>query len=181
VSSGVRPSRSCPSRTTKIGSLLKVGIYLVDVDAESWAEGECAPLLNKALAKRGLPSYPGPPATTADFEEKIVPSMDDFAERCARHGVNDLLDASMFVPVDFAGLIELPVENAYDDVTKVFSAQRLRAAIAPMAAEVGLPAGLPSGPLALTAAIDDPIIFYVAVFGQAAEHSLRHGCPMTYV
>lgn len=162
-------------------SVLDVGIYLVDVNAESWAQGEYAPLLNQALSERGLPPYPGPPTTTGDFEEKIVPSMDDFAELCARHGATDLLNASLIVPVDFAGLIELPVENAYDDVTNVFSAQRLRAAIAPMATEVGLPADLPRGPLALTTAVDDPIVFYVALFGQAAEHSLRHVCPLTYV
>ena len=161
--------------------MLGVGIYLVDVGAESWAEGGYAPLLDRALAERGLPPYPGPPPKTGDFEEKIVPSMDDFAELCERHGAADLLDASLIVPVDFAGLIEIPVETAYDDVTKVFSAQRLRAAVAPMAAEVGLPPGLPSGPLALTTAIDDPLLFYVALFSQAAGHSLRHACPLTYV
>jgi hypothetical protein len=158
-----------------------VGIYLVDVSAESWAEGECAPLLDEALAARGLPPCPGPPATAGDFEEKLIPSMDAFAEMCTRHGATEFLDASLFVPADFPGLIDLPVENAYDDVTKVFSAQRLRAAIAPIAAEVGLPADLPSGPLALTIAIEDPLTFYVALFRQAAEHSLRHGCPLTYV
>ncbi len=124
---------------------------------------------------------PGPPPRTGNVEEKIVPSMDGFAELCARHGATDLLNASLIVPVDFAGLIELPVETAYDDVTRVFSAQRLRAAIAPMAAEVSLPADLPRGPLALTTAVDDPIVFYVALFGQVADHSLRHTCPMTYV
>jgi hypothetical protein len=158
-----------------------VGIYLVDVSAASWAQDECAPLLDEALAARGLPPYPGPPATAGDFEEKLIPSMDAFAEMCARHDATQFLDASLFVPADFPGLIDLPVENAYDDVTRVFSAQRLRAAIAPIAAEVGLPAGLPSGPMALTTAIEDPLTFYAALFRQAAEHSLHHGCPLTYV
>ncbi len=40
---------------------------------------------------------------------------------------------------------------------------------------------LPSGPMALTMAITDPLLFYVALFQQAAEHSLRHGCPLEYV
>jgi hypothetical protein len=158
-----------------------VGIYLVDISAASWAQDECAPLLDEALAARGLPPYPGPPATAGDFEEKLVPSMDAFAEMCARHDATEFLNASLFLPADFPGLIDLPVENAYDDVTKVFSAQRLRAAIAPIAAEIGLPPGLPSGPMALTTAIEDPLTFYVALFRQAAEHSLRHDCPLTYV
>jgi hypothetical protein len=156
-------------------------MYLVDVSAVSWAQDECEPLLNQALAARGLPPYPGPHATAGDFEEKLVPSMDDFAEMCARHDATEFLDASLIVPVDFVGLIELPVASAYDDVTNVFSAQRLRAAIAPIVAEVGLPTGLPKGPMALTIAIDDPLTFYVALFRQAAEHALRHSCPMTYV
>jgi hypothetical protein len=156
-------------------------MYLVDIGAERWAQDECAPLLDEALAARGLPPYPGPPTTAADFEEKLIPSMNDFAALCARHDATEFLDATLLVPIDFSGLITLPVESSYDNVTNVYSAQRLRAAIAPIAAEVGLPAGLPSGPLALTAAIDDPLTFYVALFRQAAEHSLRHGCPLTYV
>jgi hypothetical protein len=95
--------------------------------------------------------------------------------------VTEFLDASLILPVDFAGLIELPVASSYDDVTNVFSAQRLRAAMTPVAAEVGLPEDLPAGPLASTLAIEDPLMFYVALFRQAAEHSLRHGCPLTYV
>jgi hypothetical protein len=174
-------SREIPEVWRTTGSVRDVGIYLVDITAENWAEHECAPLLNQAFAERGLPPYAGPSPTTADFEEKIVPSMDGFAELCARHGATDLLNASLIVPVDFAGLIDLPVETAYDDVTRVFSAQRLRAAIAPMATEVSLPADLPRGPLALTTAVDDPLIFYVALFGQAADHSLQHTCPLTYV
>jgi hypothetical protein len=57
----------------------------------------------------------------------------------------------------------------------------LRAAIAPIAAEAGLAADLPTGPMALTNAIEDPVTFYVALFRQAAEHSLRQGCPLTYI
>ncbi|MEV4639078.1 hypothetical protein AB0J80_17165 [Actinoplanes sp. NPDC049548] len=157
-----------------------MGMYLVDITAEGWAQKQCAPLLNEALAARGLSSYPGPALTAGRFEEKLIPRMDDFAEVCARHGATEFLDATLFVPVDFGGIIELPVESSYDDVTTVFSAQRLRALIAPIAAEVRLPTGLPSGSMALTTAIDDPVTFYVALFQQAAEHSLRHGCPLAY-
>ncbi|WP_433616781.1 hypothetical protein ACQP2P_15810 [Dactylosporangium sp. CA-139114] len=82
--------------------------------------------------------------------------MDDFAEMYARYDATEFLNASLIVPVDFTGLIKFPAQSIYDDVTNVFSAQRLRAAIAPIAAEVGLPAGLPSGPMTLTTAINDP-------------------------
>ncbi|MFC5003397.1 hypothetical protein ACFPIJ_36955 [Dactylosporangium cerinum] len=156
-------------------------MYLVDISAGSWAQDECAPLLAEVLATRGLPPYPGPPAAAVDFEEKLIPNMAAFAEVCARHGATELLNASLIVPVDFSGLIELPIESSFDDVTRAFSAQRLRAPIAPIAAEVGMPADLPSGAMALTIAIDDPLIFYVALYHQAAEHSLRHGCPLTYI
>jgi hypothetical protein len=158
-----------------------VGIYLVSVSAVSWVGDECGPLLDEALGARGRPPYPGPPAGAADFEEKLVPPMDAFAEVCERHDVGDVLGASLIVPVDFAGLVELPVASSYSDVTNVISAQRLRAALDPIVAETGLPGDLPTGPLALTRAIEDPLLFYVALFRQAAEHSLRHGCPLTYV
>ncbi|MFC4065863.1 hypothetical protein [Actinoplanes subglobosus] len=158
-----------------------MGIYLVSVGAASWAQDECARLLDAALAERGLPPWPGPGAAAGDFEEKLAPSMDAFAGVCERHGVTEFLDASLIVPVDFDGLIELPVANSFDDVTNVVSAYRLRAAMAPIAAEIGLPGDLPGGPLALTQAIEDPLTFYTALFRQAAEHSLRHGCPLTYV
>jgi hypothetical protein len=85
------------------------------------------------------------------------------------------------VPVDFTGLIEIPAKNNIDDVTKVSSAWRVREAIAPMAADINLPTDLPSGPMALTMAIEDPLVFYIALFQQAAEHSLRYGCPLDYV
>jgi hypothetical protein len=158
-----------------------MGIYLVSVSGSSWAQDECAPLLNEALATRALPPYPGPPATAGDFEEKLIPSMDDFADICAQHDATDILDASHIVPVDFTGLITLPVTSTYNDVTTVLSAQRLRAAIVPIAAAISLPASLPTGPMALTDAIDHPLTFYTVLFQQAAEHSLRHGCPLTYV
>jgi hypothetical protein len=156
-------------------------MYLVDVSAARWAQDRRVPLLDQALAARGLPPYPGPRVTAGGFEEKLIPSMDGFAELCARHNATEFLDATLIVPVDFVGLVELPVANAYDEVTNVFSAQRLRAVIAPIVAEVGLSGDLPTGPMALTIAIDDPTTFYAALFRQAAEHALRHSCPMTYV
>jgi hypothetical protein len=160
-----------------------VGVYLVSISASNWAQDERASLLDEALAARGLPPYAGPPARVpvGDFEEKLIPSMDDFADLCARHDPTDAFGGLLIVPADFTGLIELPVESNLDDVTSVASAWRIREAIAPMAAEVGLPADLPGGPMGLTLAISDPLLFYVALFQQAAEYSLRYGSPLEYV
>ncbi|WP_460492335.1 hypothetical protein [Dactylosporangium cerinum] len=163
-----------------------MGIYLVDVSPGSWAQDDIIrTLLDRALTERGLDPYPGPRAEvpSADgFEEKISPPMDGFSELCDRHGAGDVLEAALFVPVAFDGLITLPVGNAYDDErTVVLSSHRLRDLVAPMAAEVGLPAELPRGTLALSNAIADPVTFYVAVYQQAAEHSLRYGCPLAYM
>ncbi|MFU8872728.1 hypothetical protein [Micromonospora sp. SL4-19] len=166
-----------------------MGIYLVDIGPDSWAQDEVTygirSLLDGALAERGLGPYPGPPRevpSEESFEEKISPEMDGFAELCARHGAEEVLDATLFIPVSFDGLITLPAGNAYDEEqTHVLSSHRLRDAVAPMAAEIGLPADLPRGGLALSTSIEDPVTFYVAVYLQAAEHSLRHGCPIGYV
>jgi hypothetical protein len=166
-----------------------VGIYLVDIGPDSWAQDEITssfrPLLDRALAERGLGPYPGPPhevPAKESFEEKISPEMDGFADLCSRHGAEHVLDAALFVPVLFDGLITLPAGNAYEEEhTRVLSSHRLRDAVAPMAAEIGLPADLPRGALALSNSIKDPVTFYVAVYRQAAEHSLRHSCPIRYI
>jgi hypothetical protein len=158
-----------------------VGIYLVNISAPNWAQDGRAPLLNEALAARGIRPYSGPLATAEYFEEKLIPSMDAFFEMCARYDATDAFGAMLIVPVDFTGLIEIPAKNNIDDVTKVSSAWRVREAIAPMAADINLPTDLPSGPMALTMAIEDPLVFYIALFQQAAEHSLRYGCPLDYV
>jgi hypothetical protein len=163
-----------------------VGIYLVDVSPDSWAQDDAIrSLLDQALAERGLEPYPGPPGgvpAVDSFEEKVSPPMGGFSELCDRHGAADVLEAALFVPVAFDGLITLPAGNAYDDErTVVLSSQRLRDLIAPMAAEVGLPEELPRGTLALSNAIADPVTFYVAVYRQAAEHSLRYHCPLAYI
>ncbi|GAA3265252.1 hypothetical protein GCM10020218_000900 [Dactylosporangium vinaceum] len=155
-------------------------MYLVDVSAESWEREACAPLLAEALAARGLPPYPGPPRTKPGFEEKLVPPMDAFAAACARHDATELLHASLIVPVEFTGLIELPAASTYDDTTIAYSAQRLRAAVAPIAVEVALPADLPVERMTLNATIDDPLMFYVAMYHQAAQYSLRWNSPLIY-
>lgn len=159
-----------------------MGIYLVDVGPESWVRDDILrTLLDRALAERGLDPYPGPPLDVPageGFEEKVSPPMDGFAQLCARHGAGDVLEAALIVPVPFDGLIILPAGNAYDEErTVVIGAHRLRDLVAPMAAEVGLP----HGNLALSNTIDDPVTFYVAVYGRAAEHSLRYRCPLTYI
>jgi hypothetical protein len=163
-----------------------MGMYLVDVGPDSWAHDDVLrALLDRALAERGLDPYAGPSLTVPpqdSFEEKISPPMDGFVRLCDRHGAGDVLEAAMLVPVPFDGLITLPAGNAYDDEqTVVLSAHRALDLVAPMAAEVGLPAALPRGTLALSNSIEDPVTFYVAVYRQAAEHSLRYGCPMTYM
>ncbi|WP_430788807.1 hypothetical protein [Actinoplanes sp. G11-F43] len=159
-----------------------MGIYLVDISASNWARDERAPLLNEALAARGLPPCPRPSTTAAEaFEEKIVPPMDAFTELCARHDTTEAFGALLIVPADFTGLIELPIASNIDDVTTVSSAYRIREAITRMAAEVSPPTGLPTGPMALTTAITDPLLFYVALFHRAAEYSLRHSRPLDYV
>ncbi|WP_433345403.1 hypothetical protein [Micromonospora sp. CA-111912] len=165
-----------------------MGIYLVDLGPDSWAQDELTSgigsLLDHALAKRGLGTYPGPLREVPpeeSFEEKILPALDGFVDLCARHDAEDVLNAALFVPVPFDGLITLPVGNGYDKQTRVLSSYRLRDAVEPMATEIGLPVDLPRGGLALTTSIEDPVTFYVAVFRQAAEHSLRHGCPIGYV
>ncbi|MCP2323198.1 hypothetical protein HDA40_001705 [Hamadaea flava] len=166
-----------------------MGIYLVDISADSWAQDEVSygigSLLDRALAERGVGPYAGssrevPPEES--FEEKMSPELDGFSELCDRHGARDVLDAALFVPAVFDGLITLPVGNAYDEEsTRVVSAHRLLDMVAPMAAEIGLLADLPRGPLALSTSIEDPVTFYVAVYRQAAAHALRHGCPMGYI
>lgn len=163
-----------------------MGIYLVDVSRESWAADETRVELDRALAGRGLPPYAGPPADLKDherFEEKVAPSMDAFAELCDRHGATDLLEAGLFVPVPFDGLIELPVETSYDDVTRACSSHRLRELMRPLATEVPRSGKTEDGPMRLTAALadGDPVTFYVALFTRAAEFSLRHCCPMQYI
>jgi hypothetical protein len=163
------------------GSVSGVGIYLVNISAPDWAQDERAPLLNEALAARGLPPYSGPPATAKGFEEKLTPDMDAFYEMCARYDATDAFGGLLIVPVDFTGLITIPAKSNIDDVTTVSSAWRVREAIAPMAADIDLPTHLPSGPMALSVAIKDPLVFYIALFQQAAEHSLRYGCPLDYV
>ncbi|NUR69247.1 MAG: hypothetical protein HOU81_00245 [Hamadaea sp.] len=166
-----------------------MGIYLVDIGPDSWAKDEITfgirSLLDRALGERGLEPYPGPDHESApaeSFEEKIAPDLDGFTELCAEHGADEVLDAALFVPVLFDGVITLPVGNAYDEEsTRVLSSQRLRDLVAPMAYQIGLPVELARGPLALSTSIEDPVAFYVAVYRQAAEFSLRHGCPMGYI
>lgn len=163
-----------------------MGIYLVDVSRESWSAGQARAELDRALAGRGLPPYPGPPAGLKDgdrFEEKVAPDMAAFAELCDRHGATAVLEAGLFVPVAFDGLIELPVETAYDDVTWACSSHRLRELMRPLAAQVPAPTGPADGPMRLTAALadGDPVTFYVALFTRAAAFSLRHSCPMQYL
>ncbi|WP_155368045.1 hypothetical protein [Catellatospora vulcania] len=58
-----------------------MGIHLVDIGPDSWAQDEITSgirvLLDRALAERGLGPYPGPPREAPpeeSFEEKISPT-----------------------------------------------------------------------------------------------------------
>ncbi|WP_406005418.1 hypothetical protein OG440_04000 [Streptomyces sp. NBC_00637] len=159
------------------------------------------PYAPRAAAVRGARGW---------FEEKISPSMDGFTALCRAHltGAESsaLLDWSVLVPLPLEEEIVLPVATAYTgDETSVAGAARVLALAERLAGAVALPLdALPAGEnLALSLWFmeefkgggarkaaearpgpwaDDPdAAFYVALYLRAAQYSLRHGCPMTYV
>ncbi|MFH0172596.1 hypothetical protein ACIA6D_02435 [Streptomyces cacaoi] len=144
------------------------------------------------------------------FEEKISPSMDGFTALCRAHltgaELSTLLDWSVLVPLPLEEEIVLPVGTAYSgDETPVAGAPRVLALAERLAGAIGLPLdAVPAGEnLALSLWFmeefteggarkaaearpgpwaDDPdAAFYVALYLRAAQYSLRHGCPMTYI
>ncbi|MFK0257670.1 hypothetical protein [Streptomyces sp. NPDC090445] len=213
-----------------------MGIYVVDVEAAAWANGEVyGPLgtaLDEELARRGLRSFtpaatapgPGPggmlggmlgrfgrrnrPVQREDrFEEKVNRPYDGLEALCRAQPADwrceeALLDWDVLVPVDFHGVIELPVPAEPDgDGARVRSAHRTAEAGRRLAAVLGLPDGVPrdAGSLALTnwfhdldaeraaAAhgagpwLDDvDAACFTALYLGAAEHALRRGCAIAY-
>ncbi|MDQ0584905.1 hypothetical protein [Streptomyces rishiriensis] len=144
------------------------------------------------------------------FEEKISPAMDGFTALCRAHltgaELSTLLDWSVLVPLPLEEEIVLPVGTAYtEDESTVAGASRVLALAERLAEAVALPLdAIPAGKhLALslwfmeeptgggarkTAGTrpgpwtDDPAAaFYVALYLRAAQYSLRHACPMTYI
>ncbi|MFE8937958.1 hypothetical protein ACFYNX_10740 [Streptomyces sp. NPDC007872] len=170
--------------------------------------GDVAAALNTELQRHGLPPYELPHAAQGvpgQFEEKVGPSMDGFVALCGtlltEAELSALLDWSVLVPLALEETIVLPVGTACSgEETVVTGAQRVLALAERLAGAVELPVGaLPSGKvLALSRwfmdggaertartqpgpwAEDRDAAFYVALYLRAAQHSVRHGCPMTY-
>lgn len=138
------------------------------------------------------------------FEEKLIPPMTGFSHLCTaelRAGDAEVFDWGLLVPVDFEGMIELPVESSYSCTTTVRSAQRMLPVARRLAEALELPADLPlhcdnlqlteffmdreeDGPTSATPtgrwAEDIGIAFYVALYLRAAEYSLRCNCPLFF-
>ncbi|MFC8496013.1 hypothetical protein ACFUJU_35495 [Streptomyces sp. NPDC057235] len=170
--------------------------------------GDVAAALNTELQRRGLPPYEVP-RTARDapgwFEEKVSPSMDGFVALCRTRltdaELSALLDWNVLVPFALEEEIVLPVGSAYSgEETVITGAPRVLALAERLAGAIGLPVdALPAGEnLALSRWFlngeaeqtartrpgpwteDRDTAFYVTLYLRAAQHSIRHGCPMTY-
>ncbi|NXY96699.1 hypothetical protein HYE82_20385 [Streptomyces sp. BR123] len=233
-----------------------MGIYVVDVEAAEWANGEVyGPLgaaLDGELARRGLGTFtpaaaapepapdtgggrgagpharaaPGPggllgrfgrrnrpgrpagPEGLPDrFEEKVNRPYDGLEALCRAQPAawrceEALLDWDVLVPVDFHGVIELPVSAELGgDGARVRSAHRTAEAGRRLAAVLGLPDSVPrdGGNLALTGCFHDldgeraaaahgagpwlddlDAAYFTALYLGAAEHALRRGRAIAY-
>jgi hypothetical protein len=175
-------------------------------DMEEGGKGAIAKGLGDELARRGLPPYVAVPERDGapGFEEKLSPSMRGLDALCRAQltpGERELLgDWSVLVPVSLDEEIRLPIGSAYTDETVIAGAPQVLALAERLAAVIELPAEIPevSENLALTfwflegeaeelAAArpgrwseDLDTAFYVALYLRAAQHSLRHRCPMAY-
>ena len=130
--------------------------------------------------------------------------MDGFAALCRAHLTpaeqQTLSDWSVLVPVSLDEEIRLPIASGYTDTTVIAGAPQVLALAQRLATILGLPAEVPeeAGNLGLTfwflegeaealAATrpgpwseDLDTAFYVALYLRAAQHSMRHGCPVAY-
>jgi hypothetical protein len=106
----------------------------------------------------------------------------------------------VLVPVSLDEEIRLPIASGYTDTTVIAGAPQVLALAQRLATILGLPAEVPeeAGNLGLTfwflegeaealAATrpgpwseDLDTAFYVALYLRAAQHSMRHGCPVAY-
>lgn len=174
-----------------------MGIYMVSVTAQDWHgayEGglaEIASALNGELGRRGLPPYDPVPGPVPPFEEKLVPSMEDFSVLCREHGADDLLTWSVLVPVSLDSQVTAAREEEPEDPAVIAGAPQVLAMAERLAAAVDLPPGslAPAGPLSLTSWFFDAhargvpgadTAFYTALYLHAARHCLVHGCPVVY-
>lgn len=170
--------------------------------------GDVAAALNTELERRGLPPYRLRQAAGEApgwFEEKVSPSMDGFVALCRTRltdtELSSLLDWNVLVPFALEEEIVLPVATAYSgEETVVAGAPRVLALAERLADAVELPVdAIPAGEnLTLSSwflqggaertararngpwAKDRDTAFYVALYLRAAQHSIQHGCPMTY-
>ncbi|WP_438311498.1 hypothetical protein ACSHWO_11045 [Streptomyces sp. HUAS TT3] len=215
-----------------------MGIYVVDVAAAEWVDGEFyGPLgaaLDEELARRGLGAFtPAAAAPEAEpeperaglpglfgrrnragrptgppdrFEEKVNRPYDGLEALCRAQPAawrceEALLDWDVLVPVDFHGVIELPVSAELGgDGARVRSAHRTAEAGRRLAGVLGLPGSVPrdGGTLALTGWFADLDVrraaadgagpwldqldaaYFTALYLGAAEHALRRGCAIGY-
>ncbi|MCX5199253.1 hypothetical protein OOK31_36140 [Streptomyces sp. NBC_00249] len=185
-----------------------MGIYLVSVGAGQWLGdeegdlGEVAAALDAELKRRGLPAYE--PAPGESFEEKLVPPMAGFDTLCRTHlsleEYQMLSGWSALVPILLDGPVRLPIENSYDDETVIASAPRVLALAEHLAQAIGLPPDVPRArhPLELTTWLLDggaakqataspgpwgedlDTAFYVVLYLRAAQHAIRHNCPLVF-
>ncbi|MFD0268853.1 hypothetical protein ACFVGY_20125 [Streptomyces sp. NPDC127106] len=220
-----------------------MGIYVVDVEAAEWANGEVyGPLgaaLDEELTRRGLDPFTPAAATEPEpepepdagggllgrfgrrnrpvrpvrpevppdrFEEKVNRSYGGLESLCRAQPAawrceEALLDWDVLIPVDFHGVIELPVSAELGgDGARVRSAHRTAEAGRRLAGVLGLPDRVPrdGGNLALTGWFADldaqqaaahgagpwledlDAAYFTALYLGAAEHALRRGCAIAY-
>lgn len=134
------------------GTLRRMGVYLVSVDAREWfgheegGHGDTAAALNEELRRRGLPPYlPAESAAPAGdwFEEKASPSMAAFAALCRAHLTpaeeETLLGWTVLVPVSLDREVKLPIGSAYVDETLIVGAPQVLALAERLAHALELP------------------------------------------
>ncbi|MEW2416799.1 hypothetical protein AB0953_24145 [Streptomyces sp. NPDC046866] len=140
------------------------------------------------------------------FEEKVNRPYDAFEALCRERPDGQrchdaLLDWEVLIPVDFDGVLVLPVSAELGGgPARVRSAHRAAEAGRRLAAAIGLPDAVPrdGGSLALTNWFSGPAVreaaerwpgpwaeqrdaaYFTALYLGAAEHGLRRGCPIAY-
>ncbi|GAA2752772.1 hypothetical protein [Kitasatospora cinereorecta] len=138
-----------------------MGIYLVSVEAEEWAEeegfGALVGVLGEALAARGAgPLTPPEPRSAAAyvrgdgsmFEEKLYRPMDGFAALCERvlapAETEALLGWDVLLPLPLDGPFTVTGAGWDGEETTVHSAHRALAAARRLATAVALPPSVPA-------------------------------------
>ncbi|GAA1932679.1 hypothetical protein [Kitasatospora viridis] len=167
--------------------------------------GEIAAELGAALADLGLPAFaPVSEEAASAFEEKLSPPSAGFDALCrellSREQYETLTSWSVLVPFPLPDELWLP-GGPTPETTMVAGAPQVLAIAERVATAIGLPvADLPTapegleltgwfldGPAAELAAVrpgrwsaDLAASFYAALFLRAAQHAIRHGCPMAF-